>query len=307
MTYIAHAAAAAGIPSPKEPISVARDSRVRYILVMPPPPVVLSIAGYDPSSGAGVTADIKTAAAFGCYAVTCITALTVQSTQGVFDVEPIAPHIVRETLSRLRQDFDIAATRIGMLGSAAVAAEVASFLEKAGFRNVVLDPVLRSSSGASLIDPPGLDLLRNRLLPLADLITPNSDEAAGLAGLDPLPPGSSWGLAEPRIREFAARLHALGARGVLITGGHLAEPVDLLSLQQADGNRLVREFAGAHLDSRSTHGTGCALATALACLLAQGTEASAAVAEAKAYVREAIRQAEPLGRGVGPIHHLHRR
>src|SRR6516164_7340242 len=119
---------------------------------MPPPPVVLSIAGYDPSSGAGITADIKTAAAFGCYAITCITALTVQSTQGVFAVEPVRPEIVRETLSRLRQDFKIAAVRIGMLGSGEVAGTVADFLERERLPNVVLDPVIRSSSGADLID-----------------------------------------------------------------------------------------------------------------------------------------------------------
>ncbi len=274
---------------------------------MPAPPVILSIAGYDPSSGAGITADIKTAAAFGCYAVTCITALTVQSSQGVFAVEPVSPTIVRETLIRLRQDFDITGVRIGMLGSSIVAAEVAGFLEAERLSNVVLDPVLRSSSGASLIDPPGLDLLRKRLLPQADLITPNRAEAASLAGADPPPPGSSWESAKPRILELAARLHGLGARGILITGGDLAEPVDFLSVQPRDGKHLVQEFGGEHLNSTSTHGTGCALATALACLLAGGTEISAAVAEAKKYVREAIRQAEPIGRGVGPIQHLYGR
>jgi hydroxymethylpyrimidine/phosphomethylpyrimidine kinase len=269
--------------------------------------VILSIAGYDPSSGAGVTADIKTAAAFGCYAVTCITALTVQSTQGVFAVEPVSPSVIRETLSRLQQDFDIAAVRIGMLGSSAAAAEVAGFLEGEKLPNVVLDPVLRSSSGASLLDPSGLDLLRKRLLPQADLMTPNIEEAAILAGTDPLPPGTSWDSAKPGIVELAARLHAMGARGVLITGGHLAEPVDFLSLQQPDNRYLQREFAGEHLNSSSTHGTGCALATALACLLALGTEATVAVAEAKEYVRGAIRRAEPLGKGVGPLKHLYRR
>ena len=144
-----------------------------------------------------------------------------------------------------------------------------------------------------------MSILRTRLLPLADLITPNIEEAAMLAGADPLPPVSAWESAEPQIRELAARLHALGARGVLITGGHLAEPVDFLSIQQPDGDRLVHDFAGKHLDSRSTHGTGCALATALACLLARGTDPVAAVAEAKEYVRQAIRQAEPLGKGRG--------
>lgn len=279
---------------------------MRYILVMPAPPVILSIAGYDPSSGAGITADIKTAAAFGCYAVTCITALTVQSTQGVFAVEPVSATVIRETLSRLQQDFDIAAVRIGMLGSGAVAAEVASFLKTERFSNVVLDPIVRSSSGASLIDPAGLEVLRTKLLPQADLITPNIEEAAILSGVDPLAPGTSWDSAKSRVMELAGRLHALGARGVLITGGHLPEPVDFLSIQRPSGSPLANEFAGKHLDSSSTHGTGCALATALACLLAQGMELGAAVAEAKEYVREAIRRAEPLGKGVGPLQHLYR-
>jgi hydroxymethylpyrimidine/phosphomethylpyrimidine kinase len=272
---------------------------------MPTPPVVLSIAGYDPSSGAGVTADVKTAAAFDCFAVTCVTALTVQSTQGVFAVEPVRASVVRETLGRLQQDFGIAAVRIGMLGSGAVAEELAEFLESARLPNVVLDPVIRSSSGAALMDASGLEILRQRLLPLADFVTPNAEEAATLAGADPPAPGSSWESAKQQVRELATRLHALGARGVLITGGHLAEPVDFLSLRRPDGD-LVREFRGEHLDSRSTHGTGCALATALACLLARGTDPVTAVAEAKEYVRQAIQQAYPLGKGVGPIHHLHR-
>ncbi len=274
---------------------------------MPAPPVILSIAGYDPSSGAGVTADIKTAAAFHCYALTCITALTVQSTQGVFAVEPVSLRLIRETLNRLREDFEIASVRIGMLGSEAVADEVANFLEEAKLPNVVLDPVLRSSSGASLLEEGGLKTLRNRLLPVATVITPNSDEAAVLTGLEPMSLGIPWEIARARIREFATKLHALGARGVLITGGHLAEPVDFLSLQQPDGSHFQREFAGQHLDSRSTHGTGCAQATALACLLALGTELPSAVAEAKDYVREAIRHAQPLGKGIGPLQHLYPR
>jgi hydroxymethylpyrimidine/phosphomethylpyrimidine kinase len=267
---------------------------------MPTPPVVLSIAGYDPSSGAGVTADIKTAAAFDCFAVTCITALTIQSTQGVFAVEPVLPEIVRETLSRLQEDFDIAAVRIGMLGSGAIADVVAQFLENAQLRNVVLDPVTRSSS-----DPSGLEILRRRLLPLAYLVTPNGEEAAALVDAAPPAPGSSWESVRPQVRKLADRLHDLGARGVLITGGHLAEPVDFLSLRRANGD-LVHEFRGEHLDSRSTHGTGCALATALACLLARGTDPTPAVAEAKEYVRQTIRQAYSLGKGVGPVNHLYR-
>jgi hydroxymethylpyrimidine/phosphomethylpyrimidine kinase len=289
---------------PRSPISTLR---VEYILLMPASPIILSIAGYDPSSGAGITADIKTAAAYGCYAVTCITALTVQTTQGVFAVEPVPAQLIRNTLAGLQQDFNVAAIRLGMLGAGAAADEVAAFLEQTRIPNLVLDPVLQSSSGASLLDPSGLQTLRERLLPLADLITPNSDEAATLAGVEPLAPGTRWDAAAYRIGGIAVQLHALGARGVLITGGHLLDPVDYLSIQQADGNRLVREFPGKRLESRSTHGTGCALATAIACLLAQGKEIPAAVSEAKEYVWEAIRQAEPLGKGVGPINHLPRK
>ena len=277
-----------------------------YIFFMPAPPIILSIAGYDPSSGAGVTADIKTAAAFGCYAVTCITALTVQSTQGVFAVEPVRPEFVRDTLSCLRQDFEIAAVRIGMLGSGEVAAAVARFLESERLTNIVLDPVIRSSSGASLIDDAGVEILRDRLLPISVLITPNTDEAAVLAGAKPLPSGSSWQSAEARIRDFANRLHGLGAKGVLITGGHLAEPVDFLSLEDPNGNRSSQVFRGERMQSRSTHGTGCALAAAVACLLARGADPVTAVREAKEFVAQAIRQGQPLGKGTGPVNHLFR-
>ena len=305
----------------------------RYIIFMPAPPVVLSIAGYDPSSGAGATADIKTAAAFGCYAVTCLTALTVQSTQGVFVVEPVRPELVRGTLARLRQDFEIAAVRIGMLGSGAVASEVADFLERERLPNVVLDPVLRSSSGADLIDAEGLEALRLSLLPLSTLITPNMAEAAALARADQLPSGSSWDSAQPVIRELAEKLHALGARSVLITGGHLDEPVDFLSFSapeavsslthsnrrneggtrdipaqsKAGGTRpITQAFPGERIESRSTHGTGCALATAIACLLAQGVDLVSAVQQAKEFVRQAILTAQALGKGTGPVNHLFR-
>ena len=125
---------------------------LRYIHSMKVPPVVLSIAGFDPSSGAGITADVKTAAAHGCYAVTCPTALTVQSSQGVFEVRPVDPDLVRRTLGALAEDLDIAAVRVGMLGSAAIATTVASTLMELELRNIVVDPVLRSSSGAALLD-----------------------------------------------------------------------------------------------------------------------------------------------------------
>ena len=145
-------------------------------------PVILSIAGYDPSSGAGVTADVKTAAANGCFAVTCITALTVQSTQGVREVHPVSAELVKHTLADLQADFEFAAVRIGMLGSGAVAGAVVEFLQSAKPKNVVLDPIVRSTSGADLVDAKGTQQMREKLLKLADVITPNIEEAAALTG-----------------------------------------------------------------------------------------------------------------------------
>ncbi len=268
-------------------------------------PVVLSIAGFDPSSGAGVTADVKTTAALGCYAVTCVTALTVQSTRGVFGVEPGRPETVFQTLSRLAEDFPIAAVRIGMLGSGEVAEAVGTFLSTAKLPNVVMDPVLRSSSGVRLVDGAGLSVIRTRLLPLCDVITPNIDEAAELAGATAISPDESWGDALPRLRELAAELHRLGCPGVVITGGHLREVNDYLSILERD---VVAEqvFAGARLKSQATHGTGCAFATAVACELAKGHKLPRAVALAKEFVRQAIMAAYPVGKGNGPMNHLFR-
>lgn len=266
------------------------------------PPVILSIAGYDPSSGAGITADIKTAAAQNCYAVTCITALTVQSTQGVLGFQPLEPELVARTLAALADDMEIAAVRLGMLGSGAVAATAADFLGERKLPNVVLDPVIRSSSGASLLDEPGLEVMMRRLLPLCDVITPNIDEAAMLAGTEPVATNTPWEEALPRLRSIAGDLRELGSRAVVITGGHLRPANDYLLYGRRDS---VREevFPGAHLESRSTHGTGCAFATAIACQLARGATLPDAIRAAKEYVRRAIAGAYPLGRGVGPINH----
>jgi hydroxymethylpyrimidine/phosphomethylpyrimidine kinase len=270
-------------------------------------PVVLSIAGYDPSSGAGITADIKTSAALDCYAVTCITALTVQSTQGVFGIDLVRPELVRETLFRQSEDAKIAAVRIGMLGSGEIAAVVADFLEQFEPSNVVLDPVLRSTSGAALIDSPGLEVIRSRLLGLCDVATPNVEEAAELVGVTPeISWGSvGWEAALPKIRELARGLHALGSKAVVVTGGHLREANDYLS-SSTDGTAFEQMFPGARLDSTSTHGTGCAFATALACGLAKGCGLPESIHRAKEFVRQAIAAAYPVGKGRGPMNHLFR-
>lgn len=263
----------------------------------PTPPVVLTIAGFDPSSGAGVTADIKTIAAHGCYGVSCITALTVQSTQGVKQVEPLAAGLIAATLEELVADLEVLAVHVGMLGTAGAVQEVADFLAATTLPHLVLDPIIKSSSGKDLLDPAGLRLLKEKLIPLSEVVTPNLDEAAALTGL------SVGNLGE--MREAAKVLHELGAANVVVTGGHLEKAIDLLSFQTGQGTEQ-EVFKAERLRSSSTHGTGCAFATALACHLAQGRGLPEAVLLSKAYVAAAIVNAHALGHGTGPVHHLYR-
>jgi hydroxymethylpyrimidine/phosphomethylpyrimidine kinase len=277
------------------------------------PPVVLTIAGFDPSSGAGVTADIKTIAAHDCYGVACITALTIQSTQGVRRVEGVEPELISETLQAIIADIRVDAVHIGMLGNGRVVEAVADFLDE-GLRgatlqattpgrerlpHVVLDPIMKSSSGADLLDESGTRILIERLLPLAEVVTPNLDEASVLAGM----PVSNL----DQMRAAASRLHSLGAPNVVVTGGNLDQDkaVDLLSFSTARGVE-TETFKAGRQRSNSTHGTGCAFATAVACHLAQGRGLPEAVLLAKAYVLAAISNAYPLGQGVGPVNHLYR-
>jgi hydroxymethylpyrimidine/phosphomethylpyrimidine kinase len=261
------------------------------------PPVVLTIAGFDPSSGAGVTADIKTIAAHGCYGVACITALTVQSTMGIRQVEPMDPRLVTGTLQELASDFEIAAVHIGALGSGSVARAVADFLLERKLSKVVVDPVLKSSSGTELLDESGKHLLVEELLPLATATTPNLAEASALTGLPVTNP--------EEMRAAARELHAMGAMGVVITGGDLEKATDLLSFTSKRG--VEQEiFKSERQRSRSTHGTGCAFSDAMACHLARGRGLPEAVLLAKAYVTAAISHAYTLGRGIGPVDHLYR-
>jgi hydroxymethylpyrimidine/phosphomethylpyrimidine kinase len=275
------------------------------------PPVVLTIAGFDPSSGAGITADTKTIAAHGCYGVACISALTVQSTSGVRRVEPVDPDLVEDTLEELYADLDIAAVHIGMLGSGKVVKAVARFFEAPGrageltprraararFPNIVLDPILRSSSGAPLLDADGTKLLMERLIPLADVITPNVDEAAVLTGL------KVTELEE--MKAASIKLHEMGASAVVITGGHLEKAIDVLSFRSKRG--IEQEiFKAERQRSNSTHGTGCAFATAMTCHLALDRGIAEATLLAKTYVSAAISNAQTVGKGTGPVHHLYR-
>jgi hydroxymethylpyrimidine/phosphomethylpyrimidine kinase len=261
------------------------------------PPVVLTIAGFDPSSGAGATADIKTMAAHGCYGVACLTALTVQSTVGVERVCPVDPELVSETLEELTADVKMAAIHVGMLGSGGVAQAVADFLGKDLRPNVVLDPILKSSSGTDLIDKAGRHLLTAKLLTLATVVTPNIQEAAAMTGLEVTN--------IDQMRVAANRLHEMGAEAVVVTGGDLEKAIDLLSFTSKRGVQQ-EVFKSERLRSNSTHGTGCAFSTAMACHLAQGRGLPEAVLLSKAYISAAIANAHPLGRGIGPVHHLYR-
>lgn len=261
-----------------------------------PPQVVLTIAGFDPSSGAGATADLKTIAAHGLFGTAALTALTVQSTQGVSRWEPVEASLVREMLESLVDDVPPVAVKIGMLGSAEVARAVGDFLRFRRLKNVVLDPVLRSSSGTELLDGEALSILRDDLVPLSDAITPNLSEASLLSGAEVKDLES--------MKEAARRLVDLGARNVVITGGHLQQPTDLLA-QGDGGNVIFHSYPGERVATMNTHGTGCAFSTALTCNLALGASVTDAVQNAKTYVAEALRNSYAIGKGTGPINHLY--
>lgn len=255
------------------------------------PPIVLTIAGFDPSSGAGVTADIKTIAAHGCYGVAAITALTIQSTTGVRRVAAVDPQALTDSLEELRRDVKVSAVHIGMLGSGEAASRVADFLIQESLPNVVLDPVLRSSSGANLLDEAGVRVLTQRLIPLADVITPNIAEAEVLTGC------KARDLEQ--MKAAARRLHEMKAKAVVVTGGHLDSAIDVLSI-----DRDVKVFRAGRVESNNTHGTGCAFSTEMACQLALGRSLPEAVLLAKAYVLSAIKNSYSIGKGTGPVNHI---
>ncbi len=257
----------------------------------PQPPALLTIAGFDPSSGAGITADLAVFSSFGSFGISCITALTVQSTCGVLATEPVSAGLVAATLACLEADLPPGGIKIGMLANAEVAEAVAGYLD--GLKRsipIVLDPVLRSSSGCDLLDGDGLTVLTERLLPLAGWVTPNVDELAVLTGLRV----DSRETAMAAARKLQMRFPDLT---ILATGGHLDPPDDLLL--EPGGNATW--LPGVRLDSRGTHGTGCALSSALLANLAGGMSPVEAARSAKEFVAEAIRRAPGLGAGNGPM------
>lgn len=256
-------------------------------------PVVLSVAGFDPSAGAGIVADLKTFAAHNCYGVAAITALTVQNSRGVESVHPVEPSQLRDTILSLLADGRVRALKIGMLGNQRTAEVVRDILDLNPQLPAVLDPVLRSSNDFDLLDTTGLDYVRHELLSRVTVLTPNLAEAAALAGL-PVDNVES-------MKAAARKLVELGARAVVVTGGHLEKAIDVFLM-----GTTMEAFAGDHVKPDNTHGTGCTFSSAVAANLALGRHLRDAVVLAKAYVVEAIRQAFPVGPGRIPLNHLYR-
>lgn len=263
---------------------------------MAKPPRLLIIAGSDSSGGAGIQADIKTACAFGVYAMTAVTAVTAQNTTGIHSIHPTPPQIVRDQISCCLADIGADAIKIGMLGSAQIATAVADVLERdAPGIPLVLDPVLAATSGTPFLDGRGIETLRDRLFPFATLVTPNIPEAEALTGL----PASTGG----QMVSAAHRLRQQGARAVLIKGGHSSRAMIEDTLVWEGG---IETFAFPRVDTHHTHGTGCTLATAIACGLAEGLSLPLAVGRACQFVQSAIKTAPGFGRGRGPLNHLDR-
>lgn len=259
----------------------------------PPPSILLTIAGFDPSCGAGIAADLKTIAAHNAYGIACVTALTMQNSQGVRALEATPAKVLRAQLAALLEDVKIAAVKIGMLGTKANAQVVAEFLEANSFPHVVLDPVLRSTNGYLLLEEAGISYLRDHLMKLAGVITPNTDEAAALAGIT-----------IENVENMKAAAGALverGARAVVITGGHLEKPTDLFY----DGTEFLT-FGSDRIKSENMHGTGCTFSTAIAANLVAGKQLRDAVMLAKAYVTKAIEKGYAIGQGQGSLNHFYR-
>ena len=257
------------------------------------PPILLTIAGFDPSCGAGVAADLKTFAAYGCYGVAAITSLTVQNTQGVEAVHNTLSAELREQLEVLAKDCEISAVKIGMLGNRGNAVAVAEFLDTHKFAQVVHDPVMKSSSGTELLDAGGVKYLATELLKRSNVITPNVPEAEVLTGLE---------IKDVAGMEAAARkLAEMGARAVIVKGGHMDRAVDVVF----DGSEMV-QLSGDKLKTENTHGTGCTFASALLAQLAAGRGLIEAATLAKAYVTKAIEKGYAVGKGRVPLDHFYR-
>jgi hydroxymethylpyrimidine/phosphomethylpyrimidine kinase len=259
--------------------------------------IAVTIAGSDSGGGAGIQADLKTFSALGVYGASVVAALTAQNTRGVSAVLEVPPAFVTAQMDAVFSDLAVGAVKIGMLGDAGVVEAVAAGLAHRHIP-IVLDPVMVATSGDRLLTPDAVEALRTQLVPLALVLTPNLPEAAALLG-------APQAATEDEMVRQAERLLALGAKAVLMKGGHgeSAESADLLVTAAA----AVR-FAVTRIATKNTHGTGCTLAAAIAAGLAKGEDLAAAVRTAKDYVTAAIAAADRLavGHGGGPVHHFHR-
>jgi hydroxymethylpyrimidine/phosphomethylpyrimidine kinase len=257
------------------------------------PPILLTIAGFDPCCGAGTVADLKTFAAHGCYGVAAITSMTVQNTQGVEAVHNTPSAELRGQLEILVQDCEIAAVKIGMLGNRGNAVVIGEFLDAHKFAHVVLDPVMKSSSGTELLDASGVKYVATELMKRSSVFTPNVPEAEVLTGLE---------IKDVLAMEAAARkLAEMGAQAVIVKGGHMERAVDVVF----DGNELV-QLGGDRVKTENMHGTGCTFASALTAQLAAGRGLIEAATLAKAYVTKAIEKGYPIGKGRVPLDHFYR-
>lgn len=255
-------------------------------------PNILSIAGSDPSGGAGVQADLKTFTTLGCYGMAAITALTAQNTQGVRSVVNVPERFMRDQLDAIFEDITVDAVKIGMLSSVEIMNVVADSLEKYQVQNVVLDPVMVASSGDVLMEADAIDVLKNRLIPMATLITPNIAEAEKLMRKSVLD-----------FEESAKSLLDLGAQAVLLKGGHTKGDVARDILADKDG---VSTFEAPRIYTMNTHGTGCTLSSAIAAYLGQEEPLKEACAKAKSYLTKALDHSFELdiGQGSGPVNHI---
>jgi len=268
-----------------------------------PIPKALTIAGSDSGGGAGIQADLKTFAAFGVYGCSVITAITAQNTQQVTGIEPVSAEMVRKQLEAVLSDIRPDVVKTGMLANADVIRAVASSLGTAQRIPLVVDPVMLSKSGDALLDQDSAVKLRELLFPLADLITPNIPEAEVLTG--------KTLCSDEDFQEAAHLFHSMGARAVLLKGGHRPRPqidaglgrnevIDLLY----DG-REVHSIPGPWFNTPHTHGTGCTLASAIAAGLAQGLELHPAILQARTYLTKALEAGFVVGQGISPVHHFH--
>jgi hydroxymethylpyrimidine kinase/phosphomethylpyrimidine kinase len=257
--------------------------------------IALTIAGVDPSGGAGTIADVKTFAAFGVFPTAAIASVTFQNTQGVFGAEHQSAESVRRQVLPILDDYEVSAVKTGMLPTRDVIEAVAEIISGRNLKNIVVDPVVRSTSGFDLIDDAALRSLIKKLFPLADVITPNIPEAERISGVAIEN--------EADIQDAASVMRDLGARNVLIKGGHF-EKVEGERRKAKDflfvGEEL-KVFEGEYFDTTATHGTGCTLSSAIAANLALGNDLITSVEIAKRFVNEAIRTAPMIGRGHSPI------